>query len=61
MRLIIAVIIIAAVLFLFGQARVGGAQLVGSGAGAQRPGPANPRSALPPGYRSEGPNSGYGG
>ena len=50
-RLIIAVIIIAAVLFLFGKGTQGG-QLAGTGTGGSGiPGPGNPTSALPPGYR----------
>ena len=47
-RLIIAVIIIAAVLFLFNHAQQG-AQ---SGGGTRIPGATNPNSALPAGYRS---------
>lgn len=51
-RVIVAVIIIAAVLFVFGQARVGGQQLAGGSSGGPRlGGPGNPSSALPPGYR----------
>lgn len=53
-RLIITVIIIAAVLFVFGQASQQGAQLVGGSTGGPRlGGPTNPTSALPPGYRSQ--------
>lgn len=45
-RLIIAVIIIAAVLFLFNSAQKS------AGGGSQIPGPTNPNSALPAGYRT---------
>ena len=56
-RLIIAVIIIAAVLFLFSNASKGG-QLVGTGTGgAGIPGPGNATSALPPGYRASTPGA----
>ncbi|HXJ27458.1 MAG TPA: hypothetical protein VNH17_17220 [Streptosporangiaceae bacterium] len=56
-RLIIAVIIIAAVLFLFGRGTSAGGQLVGGTAGGPRiGGPSNPSSALPPGYRSSAGN-----
>lgn len=56
-RLIITVIIIAAVLFVFGQARSQGGQLAGGTVGGARiGGPGNPTSALPPGYRYQAPN-----
>lgn len=52
-RLVIAVIIIAAVLFLFGKGTAGGGQLAGgTGGGTRIGGPGNTSSALPPGYRS---------
>jgi hypothetical protein len=52
-RLILTVIIIAAVLYLFNRSQVGGSQVGTDGTGGSRiVGPGNASSALPPGYRS---------
>lgn len=54
-RLIIAVIIIAAVLFLFRGGQQGGQTAGGTFGGSRIGGPGNVNTALPPGYRSSSP------
>ncbi len=57
-RLIIALIIIAAVVMLFGQAQQGPVGVGSGGGGTRLPGGASGTSALVPGYRSPSPAGG---